>query len=169
MPLSLPILSPLVGVMAVSPVSAPETQAFDRASWRHAMPNLYTRETLRSKEEEYVVLKTLGRRGLDRIFEFQEYPRGWGDGTHEAYSPLAYRTMLKFLRRFAFPSNVTPSVFFTREGGFELAWEANTGSDVQVEFAPKRIEVYHQELGLEEELKVEELEKLFSLLEGKLQ
>ncbi|MDA0812209.1 MAG: hypothetical protein O3C21_07485 [Verrucomicrobia bacterium] len=147
-------LLPLSGTAAVAP-----------AEWHQAIPNRYSQDTLRVQAEDFILAGALGNLGLQRIREFQEYPPGWGDGTHRAYSPAAFRRLLAFVKRFAFPSaGSPPSVFFTREGGFELEWETGEGETVQVEFAPKRIEVFHAGKGVDTQLTTDDIEKVFILL-----
>jgi len=136
-----------------------------RPAASQTIAGVYSRDALRTQVEDYYITKALGNLGLIRIREFQWYPEGWGDGKGRASSPSSFKRMIGFLKKFAFPAGQNlPSVFFTKEGGFELEWESNEGETVQVEFAPDRTEVFHEGKNVDEILAPLDFERLYRLL-----
>lgn len=81
----------------------------------------------------------IGGNGLRRFQEFGEYPSGW-DGMHSRpLNPLSIASCNLFASSIT-NAPVEPSIFMTRRGNLQLAWETNGGKHVELEFSPSKIE-----------------------------
>lgn len=115
-------------------------------------------------DQDELLLAKLGVRGWGRLLHFRMlYEAGWGNGKGRPASPRAVHALVEFLKQFAVPERITPSLFLTDRGGIELAWEED-GAPVQVEFHRNGIEVYRESTGTESELAFDEVSQAVKML-----
>lgn len=87
-----------------------------------------------------LIKRILGRKAYRRIKRFQKYKSGWADA--ESY-PLSSQSQvllyLFLLQKPQFPTN--PSVFMTRDGFLELAWEDRSDCRIHAVFGNQFVEL----------------------------
>jgi hypothetical protein len=110
----------------------------------------------------------LGENGSRRFQDFSNYQPGWNLGQGAVLSARSVTITDSFLTRLPELAAYEPSLFLTPEGNLELAWEDRSGSAVEIEFWPDKIEYYVEALNEERTLRLESfhqfIEKVRSLI-----
>jgi hypothetical protein len=115
-------------------------------------------------------IDVIGINGLNRFQEFKRYLKGWDFGIGE---PLSYQSVAifdTFLNLSPFLFEKEPSIFLTRAGNLQLAWEDYDDRNIEVEFYPNKIEYFIEakdvegEIELNKENIIADLAKLISKL-----
>lgn len=88
------------------------------------------------------VRKILGSENESRLEEFKLYEKGWDSGKGESLSKESIAILNCFVNKLPDFGLTPPSLFLTRSGNLQLSWEDNSGSPIEVEFFPDRIEYY---------------------------
>ena len=77
----------------------------------------------------------------ERINLFKEYKEGWDLGSGKHLSPASLAVFELFIRSFN-SFQTEPSIFLTRAGYLQLAWEDSSGSEVEIDFLPDGLDCY---------------------------
>lgn len=85
--------------------------------------------------------QSLSEYNVARLATFAEYPDGWAGGEGQALSPLSLAVLDSFLQHYSHFAT-EPSLFLTRHGTLELAWETQEGRAINLEFLPNEIEYF---------------------------
>lgn len=87
-----------------------------------------------------LIKQVLGRKAYRRIKRFQKYEPGWADAESYPLSPQSQVLLYLFLlQKPQFPTN--PSVFMTRDGFLELAWEDRSDCRIHAVFGNQFVEL----------------------------
>lgn len=108
----------------------------------------------------------LGDNASTRFDEFVQYRDGWDFGHGRRLCGGSVAALELFLASYpSFPTR--PSLFLTREGNLELAWDGYAGERVEIEFLPDRFQylVENEDGDREGELGLRELPTLLSYLD----
>jgi hypothetical protein len=92
--------------------------------------------------------------GLKRFQEFKKYQKGWDFGIGEPLSHQSVAIFDTFLNLFPYFFGKEPSIFLTRAGNLQLAWEDYENRDIEIEFYPNKIEYYIEIEDLEGEIEI---------------
>jgi hypothetical protein len=96
----------------------------------------------------------LGENAAARFAEFRHYRDGWDVGRGRRLSTGSVAALEMFLAVHPdFPTR--PSLFLTRAGNLELAWENRSGRRVEVEFLPDRFQYFAESAAGEQEGELE--------------
>lgn len=105
----------------------------------------------------------LGQNGAARYEDFKSYPDGWDNGVGARLSSRSTAVMETFFGVFS-DFDTRPSVFLTREGNLQLAWENSNGERIELEFYPDHIEYYIESREEEGEVEVSTLGSIEQLV-----
>lgn len=100
--------------------------------------------------------EVLGKNGIERYEDFKSYPDGWDNGVGARLSGRSTAVMETFFGVFS-DFDTKPSLFLTRDGNLQLAWENSGGERIELEFYPDHIEYYIQSREEEGEIEVSTL------------
>ncbi len=104
----------------------------------------------------------LGTNGVERFEEFRSYPEGWDFGHGQPLSSASIASLDLFLVLFGdFPNR--PSLFLTRSGNLELAWEDAHGR-IELEFFPNKVQYFFEVDGVEGEVPISQTMRLIAQL-----
>jgi hypothetical protein len=104
-----------------------------------------------SAAREALIARKLGVNGWGRWQYFRQCFSGqWGDEGQQPVSPRSQEALLTALEVLEFPAGVTPSLFLTDDGHYELAWKDQNDGAIQLEFGPSEFEIFIESNGIEE-------------------
>lgn len=86
--------------------------------------------------------KIVGENGVRRLQEFVDYPVGWDSGKGHPLARKSVAVLEAVLRELRHEFKTQPSIFLTRAGNLQLAWESDDGAPIEMECGPERIEYY---------------------------
>lgn len=104
----------------------------------------------------------LGPNAVGRFESFLRYQDGWDFGEGRSMSRSSVAVMESFLNRFKGFSGKSPSLFLTRSGNPQLAWEDEEGNTLELEFFADRIEFYLERDGEEGTVFLSQIEELIT-------
>jgi len=104
----------------------------------------------------------LGPNGTARFDEFKSYPQGWDFGYGQPLSSASIASLDYFLALFG-EFSTRPSLFLTRLGNLELAWEDGVGR-IELEFFPNKVQYFLEANDEESEVPISHLPRLIERL-----
>lgn len=87
----------------------------------------------------------LGENNVQRLGEFRRYGAGWDSGVGHPLDKRSEDNLVSFLGGCTKPFPTVPSLFLTRAGNLQLAWEDEEGSEIELEFFPHHVEGFTEE------------------------
>lgn len=88
--------------------------------------------------------RVLGANGLRRLSEFSTYRAGWDAGQGQPLSIDSVSSLEYFLDQIPELSASEPSLFLTRNGNLQIAFEDHEGKTIEIDFLPARLEYYFE-------------------------
>lgn len=111
-----------------------------------------------------IITSRLGHYNRQRIEVFTNYEDGW-DGSGHKLKVGSIATLEKFLGIPALHFHTEPSVFLTRNGNVQIAWEDKDLKEIEIEFFDKNLlEYYREKDGSEGVLNLDRIEDLLKVI-----